>query len=266
MVGRRAHTNGQGEIASADDTSGGVIGGLDTRFGAGSIGVAVGYAENTLNMDSSATRDTGHSVFASIYGRMAGGGFVFDAQGFYMDSTWSQARIIPVYGVTNSHPNGKTGGGVVQIAYPMMDGKVKPYLKVSYADFQRDATTETTTNVGPLALDVASGSNSSTRAELGVKLSTTTTNADGMTVSPELRLGVSQDLSSNTRDVQARLALIPTTTFIASGVKPAQTSGVVAGAVRVTLTDRLDFYGDVRGRFSQNQSEGSLTVGGRYKF
>ena len=263
----RAHTNGDGDLGSADNTSGGFIGGVDARFGGGgSIGLALAYADNTLNLDSAMMKSTGYAVFASLYGRESFGGFVFDAQGFYMDSHWTQTRTIIGYGNATSHPNGTTGGGVIQVSYPLMEGMVKPYLKVSYADFDRHATTETGAAVGPLALEVASGSNASTRAEAGVRLAATMVEASGAVVSPELRVGVSQDLSSNTRSAQVALALVPTTTFTAYAVKPDQTSGVVAGAVRVKLSDTLDFYGDLRGRFSQNQSEGSLTIGGRYQF
>ena len=45
-----------------------------------------------------------------------------------------------------------------------------------------------------------------------------------------------------------------------------ETAGGVVGAVRMKLGERLDVYGDVRGRFSQNQSEGALNIGGSYRF
>ena len=263
----RAHTNGDGELGAADNTGAGFIGGVDARFhDGGSIGVAVAYADNTLLMDTAQIKGTGYGLFASLYGRESFGGFVFDAQGFYMDSHWTQTRTIVGYGNAVAHPNGKTGGGVIQVSYPIMDGMVKPYLKVSYADFNRDATTETGAGVGPLALAASSGSNASTRGEVGVRFGATTVEGNGVVVSPELRLGVSQDFSSNTRNAQIALALVPSVTATSTSVKPDQTAGVIAGAVRVKLSDTLDFYGDMRARVSQNQAEGSLTLGGRYRF
>ena len=267
VLGERGHTNGTGDISRIDDIDAGFIGGLDSRFGGyGSLGVAVAYADTAMTMDAAATKSTGHALFASVYGRMSAGGFMFDGEGFYMDSRWTQTRSIVGYGNATSHPNGTTGGVVIQVSYPMMDGTVKPYLKVSYADFNRDATTETGAAVGPLALAATAGSNSSTRTEVGVKLSATAVDSGGLAIRPELRLGLSQDLSSSSRDTQVRLALTPTTTFTSSAAKPDQTAGVLAGAMRVQLSDCLDVYADLRGRFSANQSEGSLTIGGRYEF
>ena len=263
---RRAHTDGLGVIAAANDISDGFIAGVDTRLPGGAAGVAVAYTQNTLTMNAATTRATGRSVFASAYGRLSRGGFEFDAQAFYMDSAWTQSRTVGAYGVASSRPNGTTGGGVVQVAYPLLDGQVKPYVKVSYADFNRDATTETTSQVGPLALAVASGSNTSARGELGVKFATTATADNGVTMSPELRLGLSQDFGANGRDVQARLALAPSVTFVSAGVTPAQTAGVVAAALRVKLSDQFDLYGDLRGRFSRDQSESAISLGGHYRF
>ena len=251
---------------ASHETDGGVLGGFDARLANGaSLGMAFAYTDNTLDQSAVATRSDGQTWFISGYGRAAVGRLVLDGQVFYADNRWDQKRTIAGFGVAASHPNGSTIGGVVQVSYPLLGGDVNPYVRLSYARLNQDATTETGAGVGPLALATAATSTDSTRAELGVKFAATL-RQQGVTFSPELRVAVSQELGDVTRNVPTRLALIPGTGFTASSVEPSKTAAIVAGGLRAQMNERLDFYGDVHGRFSSNQSEGAFTIGGHYRF
>ena len=172
---------------------------------------------------------------------------------------------LPMLG-KDANPNGSTGGASLAISYRVNDSGLEPYARVSYAHFNRDATTEVGPMIGPLSLGVGSGSTDSTRAELGLKWSANYAMPSGMTLSPELRAGLQQELSSEDRTVVARLALVPGTDFAASSTKPDQTAGVVSAALKARVSDRLDFSATVGGRFSGNQSEGTVSIGGDYRF
>jgi autotransporter-associated beta strand protein len=266
-LARGSRTAGSGTVSAATEVDGGLIGGVDRRLSDGSsFGFAVAYSDGSLTENGAAIRSTQSTFFASFYGRKTAGGFQLDGQAFYADARWNQKRTVQGYGVATSHPNGLTAGAVAQIAYPTLGGRMTPYIKVSYANSNRASTTETGSGIGPLAISAVSGSISSTRAEVGFKLGETWRNSDGMTLRPELRMGLSDDLSSNGRDVQARLTLIPNSDFTSAAVRPNQVAGVVSGALRMSVNDRLDLYGDARARISRNQSEGSIGIGGAYKF
>jgi hypothetical protein len=114
---------------------------------------------------------------------------------------------------------------------------------------------------------VASGAANSTQAEIGFKWAATYKQPDGMVLSPQLRAGLQQDLSANSRTIAANLALVPVgTNFLSSSTKPDQTSAVASGALKARIDTRLDFFAAVSGRFSGNQSEGTISIGGAYRF
>ena len=154
----------------------------------------------------------------------------------------------------------------MQVSYPLQGTGFRPYARVSYATFDRRSTVETGPAIGPLALAVSSGSTASTLAEAGVKWGAAYTQPDGMVVAPELQLAVQQDLSTNDRTVASRLVLIPGTDFRSAAAKPDQTSVALSGTLKAQLTGKFDLFTSIRTRFSGNQSEGSIAVGGAIEF
>ena len=87
-----------------------------------------------------------------------------------------------------------------------------------------------------------------------------------MVIRPSLQLGVQQDLSNNDRTAAARLVLIPGTDFASPAAKPDQTAVALSGVLKAQMADRLDFYASVNSRFSGNQTEGAIAIGGAYRF
>ncbi len=267
MLARGSHTSASSVAASANDSSGGIIAGVDRRFTGGqSVGVAVAYTDNRLSQSGASLNSTGNAWFVSLYGGVKAGDVSIDGQAFYMGSQWSMKRSVAGYGVASSSPNGATAGGSVQISYPLHATGFEPYARVSYASFDRRATVETGPAIGPLALAEASGSTPSTLAEAGVKWGAAYAQPDGMVIRPQLQLAVQQDLSSNDRTTAARLALISGTDFRSSAVRPDQTSLALSGALKAQMANRFDLYTAVSGRFSGNQTEGSISIGGSYRF
>jgi autotransporter-associated beta strand protein len=264
---RAEQTSSSSMSSSASDSGGGFLAGLDHRFaGGGSLGIAVAYTSNRLTQGDAALASTGDSTFVSLYGGVVTHGFNINGQAFYMGSNWSMKRTVEGYGVASSNPNGTTGGASLGISYRLNDSGIEPYARVSYASFGRDSTTEFGPLVGPLALAVASRSTDSTRAEVGLKWSASYAMPSGVILSPELRAGLQQELSADDRTVAASLALIQGTNFVTSSTKPDQTSGVLSGSLKARMSDKLDFSATVGGRVSGNQTEGTLSIGGDYRF
>ena len=265
LLARGSHTSASALASAANETSGGIIAGADRRFGGGqSVGIAVAYADNHLTQ--TALSSTGSAWFVSLYGGVKAGDVSIDGQAFYMGSQWSMKRSVAGYGVASSSPNGGTSGASVQISYPVPAGGFKPYARVSYANFDRRSTVETGPAIGPLALGVSSGTTASTLAEVGVKWGAAYARPDGMIVRPELQAALQQDLSNSDRTVAARLVMIPGANFPSSAAKPDQTSVSLSGSLKAQIAHRFDLYTSVNGRFSGNQSEGSIAFGGAYLF
>ena len=267
-LARGANTNSSSIASSASDSSGGILVGVDHRFAGGqTVGAAAAYTSNRLTQSGAGLSSTGDATFVSVYGGVVADGFNIGGQAFYMGSHWSMKRSVAGYGVAASDPNGSTGGAAIDISYPLKDTGFEPYARVSYANFNRQATVETGPLISALALSVASRSTASTQAEIGFKWAATYAQRDGLVLSPELRAGLQQDLSSSSRTIAANLVLIPVgTNFLSSSTKPDQTSAVVSGALKARIDSRLDFYTALSGRISGNQSEGTISLGGSYRF
>ena len=265
VIANVSHSSGSALTSSANGTNGGIIAGADHRFGGGqSVGIAVAYTDNKLSQ--TALSSSGNAWFVSLYGGVKTGDVSIDGQAFYMGSQWSMKRSVAGYGVASSSPNGGTGGGSVQISYPVQGTGFNPYARVSFASFDRRSTVEYGPAIGPLALAVSSGTTASTVAEAGVKWGAAYKQPDGMVVAPELQVAVQQDLSSNDRTVASRLVLIPGTDFRSAATKPDQTSVALSGTLKAQMSGKFDLFTSLRTRFSGNQSEGSIAVGGAIEF
>ena len=267
VLARTDHTSASSVASAATGTNGGFIGGIDHRFAAGeTLGLAVAYTSNRMTEGDAALASTGDSTFVSVYGGVVVDGLNLDAQAFYMGSNWSMKRTVAGYGVASSNPNGTTGGASLAVSYRLANTGLQPYARISYASFGRDSTTEYGPQIGPLALATASRTTDSTRAELGVKWSASYVQSNGLVLSPEVRAGLEQDLSANDRALASSLALIPGTNFQSASTKPDQTAGVLSGTLKARVDGKLDFYSTLGGRFSGNQNEATVSIGGNYRF
>ena len=270
-----SNTSSSSLASSANDASGGISAGVETvvrefsdhRFGGGqSLGLALAYTSNRLSQSAASLTSTGNTLFVSLYGGLKAGGVAIDAQAFYLDTQWSMKRSVAGYGVASSSPNGQTAGGALQISYPLGATGFEPYARVSYASFDRRSTVETGPSIGALALAESSTSTPSTLAEAGLKWTGAYSQSGGVKISPALQIGVQQNLSANDRTAASSLALIPGTDFGAAATKPDQTSVVVGGTLKARVDTRFDLFTSLNGRFSGNQTDGSIAFGGSYRF
>jgi autotransporter-associated beta strand protein len=259
-------TQGGSTGAGFTNQGGGVLGGVDHLWANGAaLGVAGGVQSNSLTTTGGVgAQATGDSYFASVYGRATTGMVQLDGQAFYLSTAWSLTRAIPSYGNAAAHPNGDGGGALVQASVPVGTSGWRPYVRFSYADFNRDATTES--GVGPLGFAVGSASTASSRGEVGVLYSQVTTNASGALIEPSLRLGVQQEFSAVTRTVQASLQGLANTAFTEGAVNPERAAGVIDARLNVQVSGRFELLGAAGARFSGNQTEASISLGGAFHF
>ncbi len=265
FIGTTERTTGGG-FATADNTALGIVGGIDQRWNGGTLGVAFGYTDNILRLNQIATKASGSSYFGSLYGGTTLGPVQVNAQAFYMHSDWTLHRYLGGYGTAASSPGGSTYGGLLEVTTPFDNARpLRPYARVIVAEFDRDATAES--GVGPLGFNAASQDTNATLGEFGLELTHIWGEGAETQVMPTLRVGVQQYFSSPNRGVAASLEGVSNpTTFTVDSVKPSETAGVGDGQLKVKVTDRVDFIGELRGRFSGNQTEGAASLGAALRF
>jgi autotransporter-associated beta strand protein len=246
------------------NTAGGVLGGIDQRWGSGStLGAAFGYEDESFSMNAASSKAAGGSYFASLYGRLAAGRTWVDGQLFYMHSNWNVTRSVVGFGSAKSKPDADGRGALLQISAPIGDSDVRPFARAIYTQFNRTAFTET--GVGPVGFTVAGDDPHTGLVEGGILYAHTFTDG-GREWRPGLEVGVQQSFDSRASIVSASLAGVPGTGFTVNSAAEAQTSGVVDASLKMKLNARFELTGDVRGRFSGNQTDGSASLGGVFKF
>ena len=246
------------------NSGGGFLGGLDRRWDAVSAGVAFGYEQDDLSMGDASAKASGASYFGSLYGRWVVNRAWIDGQAFYMHSDWSVSRAMPGYGVATSSPGGDTAGFLVQVSAPMAGGDIRPYVRVAYAEFTRDSTTES--GVGPLGFAVSSSSTTSALAEAGVLLAHAWVGENGRELRPALQLGVQNNLGDLSPTVEGGLEGVAGSSFMESSVRVPQVAAAADASLKVKLNQRFELTGDLRGRFGDAQSDASASLGGVFRF
>ncbi len=268
VLGRAEHTSGSASAPAANQSDGGFMAGVDRDFGGrGSVGLSLGGTQGGMSQSSVSTTSVSNNLFASVYGGVSAGDFMLTGEAYYMNSRWTVKRSVAGYGIARSSPNGETGGAVFQVSHPIQSTGFNAYARFSYADFSRGSAVETGPSIGTLALATQGQSTSSSILEAGVMLAQHAyALGNGVVINPSLRMGVEDDLAGAKRDVSSSLALIGQTGFMGPSVRPDETSGVLAGAVRAKMSDRFDLSADVRARFSGNQTEGAISFSASYRF
>src|SRR5215469_1194169 len=245
------------------NTSTGFLSGLDNRWDSGStIGASFAYGSNSLSMGGASADASGSSYFGAIYGRAVVDHFWLDGQTFYMHSDWSVQRQVTGSGTIESSPAGNSEGVLLQASAPVHNGDLRPYLRVTYAQFERSAVTES----GTFGFAVNSATNRLTVAEAGVQLLHSYVSASGLEIVPALQLGLQQAVGDRSRDIQASLSGAPGPAITVSSVTTPQTAGLVDGSLTIRLNQRVYLYTHLRGHFGDGQSDGAASLGGMYRF
>jgi autotransporter-associated beta strand protein len=262
-----ASTDNVGTAASGfgfNNTGAGAMGGLDRRVGDNAtVGVAFGFQQNDLRMGGASSTASGSSYFGALYARWIVGPAWIDGQAFYMHSNWAVDRAVPGAGALNSDPNGGTKGFLVQASLPV-GADFRPYARFTYANFDRDAVTET----GPSGLGYALplASSRTALAEAGLQWAHSWAVPGGIELRPTLEMGVQNDLADQNRNVSGTLEGIADTGFTVSSVHLPPTAGVADASLKVRVTNRFELTADLRDRFSANQTDASASFGGLFRF
>jgi outer membrane autotransporter protein len=227
------------------------------------VGAAFGFEQNDLRMGGASAKGSGSSYFGALYARWVVGPAWIDGQGFYMHSDWTVNRTIPGTGAVSSSPGGGTGGFLVQASTPV-GGDFRPYVRFTYASFNRDAVTET--GAGSLGFALPLASSRTALAEAGLLWAHNWVFPGGVELRPALQLGVQNDLADQHRDVTGSLEGIAGTGFTVSSVHLPPTAGVADASLKVRVSSRFELTADLRDRFSSGQADASASLGGVVRF
>ena len=265
VIGSSDHVDATSGGLAVTNKGAGALGGIEKGWAGGlTLGVALGYTENDLNIAAAPASASGRSYYASLYARLASGPLQLDGQGFWMKTDWPLRRTIAGIGTADSSPDGDTEGLLVQASTPLGTSGLRPYVRFTYAHFGRDATTET--GVGMLGFQVDAGGADAAVGEAGLIYQPTSAQMGSARVFPTLRLGIQQDFSGRSIPISASLAGVAGTDFTTAYVKPGRTTGVADAAIKAQLTSSFDLTADVRGRAGGGQSEGAASIGGVIHF
>jgi len=213
-------------------------------------------------MSAASSKASGSSYFGAVYGRWVAGLVFLDGEGFYMHSDWSVKRLVPGFGTALSNPSGDTKGGLLQASVPVDDGDLRPYVRGTYAEFDRGAASET--GVGAVGYAIASRSTDLGMAEGGFIWSHGYAMSGDEAIRPTLQLGFADSFGNRTPVITGGL-VGGGTSFTITSASPAHTSGVIGASLSWETGQNFDVVGDVHALVgSQNQV--TVSVGGVYRF
>jgi outer membrane autotransporter protein len=247
------------------NSSAGFLGGMDRRWGAGStVGAAFGYEADDLSMGGASAHASGSTYFGALYGRWAAGRAWLDGQAFYMHSDWTVNRQLAGVGTARSNPGGNTEGFLLQASAPIRGDDLRPYVRVSYAQFDRAGVTET--GAGAFGFTVNSATTSSTIAEAGVLFAHSYAGVSGREVRPALQLGMQDAFGDRSGEAQVGLSGLTGNGVAVSSARIPEVAGVADGSIKIRLNRNFELDANLRGRFGGSQTEGSASLGGVFRF
>lgn len=230
-VGATGHLSGSAGAFGFNNTSAGFLGGIDRRRLDGSaLGLAFGYEGDDLSMSGASAKASGGGYFGALYGRWVVGRAWLDGQAFFMHSDWTVKRRVASFGTGRSKPGGDTEGFLLQASAPLHDGDLRPYVRVTWAQFDRAAVAET--GLGALDFTIRSSRNSSTLAEAGLLFAHNYEVVNVGEVRPQLQFGVQDALGDRARKVQVGLAGFSGTSSTVASAPGPEVAGVIDASIK----------------------------------
>jgi outer membrane autotransporter protein len=196
--------------------------------------------------------------FFAVAGHMPVKAFSVDLTGFVQHNVIDVARST---GGATGHTTNLVGGGSVQVGYPIADGDVLPFARLTVASLDADGFSEVQS--AGLALDVTDVSRTAVRGMLGIDATHVFTTESGTQLVPRFTLGIEEEFGGRSRALGMTFA---STAFTSPAATPAPLSAIVGAGLTARMTNRLDVHIGVNGRVSSNQREGVLDLGVRYAF
>jgi fibronectin-binding autotransporter adhesin len=257
------HIASSGARAGFSNTGAGIVGGIDRGWNNLTGGAAFGYEQDVMSMGSVSAKGASSFYYGALYGRWAAGSAWLDGQAFYMHGDWSVTRNVVGFGAAKSNPDGNAYGFLVQASAPV-GNDLRPYVRLTYTQFDRSDVTES--GVGALDYVVGSGSTNSAVAEAGVMWSHSYAAWNGTVLRPALQIGGQDQFGDLSRNVGGGLQGVAGPGFDVASARVQPGAGVVDASLKTVVSKRFELTADLRGRFSNGQSDASASVGGVFRF
>jgi outer membrane autotransporter protein len=173
-IGGFGRVDGEGNAAALRDTFGGLLSGVDARFGMVRAGFMAGYTHSNVNVDARASSGTIDTAQLGAYAAASFGSFNLRTGAAGTVNAIDTSRSIAFPGFsdsTHAHFNGYTGQALGELGYGMAFGHVavEPFAGLAYARVSTGAFLE---SGGLAALSGSSNAENIGYSSLGLRAAT----------------------------------------------------------------------------------------------
>ena len=270
--GRTAHvaSQGYGYNSTAEGVTGGwkhrSSGDLEGRLGISNLnfGLAMSYANETLNTDAEATKSSSQTYDGALYAGFNLQNARIDGMYFFNSYKANVDRNLGASGSILSSPKAKSNGGSLQISNGLYDNLIVPYFRATYTSLDQAAITELGTNL--LALKVNEIQKDYFYTDLGIKIHPgATTQIVGLR--PEITLALEHNFTFHPGDlVSGQFANLSGSPFTFNWKGDQTTAAIVGINLTSDVTSNLQLFGKLDGRFTSHSENGELRLGGKFVF
>jgi len=267
-IGHLGTVDGDSNGPGFDQTTIGVLTGLEGNFGNSTLGISYGYGWDKLEFKNFGNESKSDNHVVSIYGGSSFGRAFVNANLGY---TWQNVETerYQSIGTYVKKASGKTDGGIFSVGgtvgYTFTPNSfvVEPTVGLRYANVHLDGYSET--GAGVTNLRVGKLDYDSLQSTLAVRVSKSFKLDNGTTLVPQVKVGWQRELLDETSKVTSTLTS-NSTAFSVSSTKPGVDAAVVDLGVKAEITNQFDLYADYTGRYSGSSTDHGLTAGLKYKF
>ena len=237
-IGSFAQLNGNATAPGFGANSGGFLVGFDRPVAPDLyLGAAAGYIHTDVQEHSTSSGDNGTGRFMAYGGGWAGPALWTATAGYAHDGINTARGFAGVGTATEAH-NGNEFTLAVQGSQPLVVNgvTVTPKAGVPFLHLDESGFTESGAN----GLDLSSGARStdSLQPYVGLSAAQTFVTPEGMQLTPEVRLGYSREVLSNSRALT--VATLDGTNFLVQGINPSR--DMLTTGVGVTARARDDVF------------------------
>jgi outer membrane autotransporter protein len=260
--------DGDKKVGSADLQSPtvGLASGIDYKITRSTlIGLAGGYSHSSFSVDERRTSGTVEGPHLGLYGvQWLGPVYLAGTADYAWFDNETERNIVLGSPVPTERANGdfssEDASGRIEAGWEMSFGRVNvtPFGGLQWSRLQSDGFTERTRTLegdaGIFALEFASQDETSRLSSLGAQLDTQLPLANGMMLSPLLRVAWVHEFNPD-RSIFATLVSLPEASFTIDGAAEASDAAKVNTGLKLDVTDRTALFGFFDGVFSdQGQS------------
>ena len=268
-LGGSSSLDGDHGSGTLNTNVGGVAGGIDYRFNSTALlGVAGGYTDSNLSVDSLNTDGNVQGAHVGIYGVKTFGRIYLAGTAEYAHFENETDRVIDF--VVNERAKGKFNsdsfGGRLEAGWRRYWGRyaVTPYVGVDAYALDSDGFTENSHNLnggpGILGLTFASDSTTSVTSSLGIQFDTQYALAYDRVLTPFVRVAWVHEYDPD-RSLRSFLTASPLASFAVDGASAAGDVARVDAGLKLDLSERIALFGFFEGQFG-DRAQSYAGVGG----